>query len=123
MQVLAETDNIAAVGPYSLAIEKNGMLFLSGQIGIDKEKNLVWGGVEAQFDKIMTNIKEILAEMDYEIKDIVHIKNYLADLKDFAKINELYRQHLEKPYPTRSTFQVAGLPLGASIEVEVVAVK
>lgn len=123
MRVLKETKNLSAVGPYSLAIEKNGTLFMSGQVGIDKNFKLVDGGIEKEFELIMKNVSEVLEEFSYTLQDIVQIKNYLADLSDFGKVNELYKKFFTEPYPVRTTFQVAGIPLNANIEIEVTAVK
>ena len=123
MKVVTQTKSLSAVGPYSLAIEKRGILFLSGQIGIDQDLKLAKGGIEAEFKKIMENTKDLLAELGYTLKDIVNTRIYLSDLDDYSKINKLYAQYFKEPYPTRSTLQVAGIPLGASIEIEFLAMK
>lgn len=123
MKVIKRTKTLSAVGPYSLAIEKGGILFLSGQIGINKEIKLVEGGIEAEFGKIMENTIVLLNKVGYSMSDIVQIKNYLIRLEDFSTINNLYKKYFQEPYPTRTTFQVVGIPLGASIEVEITAIK
>jgi 2-iminobutanoate/2-iminopropanoate deaminase len=123
MKIITDTPNLKAVGPYSLAVEKNGTLYASGQIGIDKDKNPVPGGIEGEFNQITRNITEILDNAGYEITDIAKVTILLKDINDFAKVNELYQEFFKEPYPARSTFQVAALPLGVSIEIEIIAAK
>jgi len=121
--VITEISSLSAMGPYSLVVENNGMLFASGQIGITKDKKLVKGGVEIEFKIIMQNIKELLEKAGYKMNEIVKVTLFLSDLKNFQKINELYEQYFEKPFPVRTTVQVAKLPLNANIEVEIVAMR
>ena len=121
MKTIEKTSSLSAVGPYSLAIEANGFIILSGQIGIDKDLNLITGGVAKEFEKIMSNTKDILAEYKLDFDNIIQIRNFLTNLEDFPIINDLYRKYFEEPFPVRTTFQVAGIPLNASIEVEFLA--
>lgn len=121
MKIVKETKNLSAVGPYSLARQVGDLIFLSGQIGINKEFKLVEGGVEAEFRLIMKNVEEVLKEYNLDLSNVINIKNYLTKLEDFGKINELYKEYFNDPFPTRTTFQVAGIPLGASIEIELIA--
>ena len=112
----------AAVGPYSQAIRNGGWLFLSGQIGLAPTGgSLVAGGVEAEARQIMRNIAAILSAAGASTSDICKTTIYLTDLADFALVNQVYEEAIEAPLPARSTVQVAGLPLGAKVEIEVIA--
>ena len=123
MKIVKETNSLCAVGPYSLAIEVGDLILLSGQIGIDKEFKLVEGGTSEEFKKIIANTKDILKKYNLSLENIVQIRNYLTKLDDFSIVNELYKEIFKSPYPVRTTFQVAGIPLKANIEVEIVASK
>ncbi len=112
-----------AVGPYSQAIRAGNFLFLSGQIGIDpKIKKVVEGGVEAQARQIFVNIRAVLAEAGAGMQNIVKATVFLKDMGDFKKVNEIYAQNFELPYPARSAVAVKELPLSVDIEIEVIAV-
>ncbi len=114
----------AAIGPYSQGIRNGNMIFLSGQLGVDPEKKaLVSGGVEAEAHQIFKNIKAVLLEEDASLDDIVKVTVLLKDMGDFKKVNEVYSQYFNKPYPARSAFAVKELPLSVSIEIEVIAMK
>ena len=123
MKAITKTENINAVGPYSLATEANGTLFCSGQIPIDKDKNIVGESTVEQFGQVMKNIKELLSEAGYDLSNIVKVTLLLADINDFAAVNEVYSTYFSEPFPARSTFQVAALPMGVRVEMEVIAVK
>lgn len=113
-----------AVGPYSQAIMTENMIFTSGQIPIDpKAGKIVAETIEAQTEQVMNNLKAVLATAGVGMDRIVKTTCYLADINDFAAFNGVYaRYFLENP-PARSCFQVAALPMGAKVEVEVVAVR
>lgn len=123
MNAITKTKKFSNLGPYSLAIDLNNQLFMSGQIGIDENKNLVSDKTVDQFKKIMENLDDLLENTNYSIKNIVNVKIYLKDVNDFAQINEIYTEYFSAPYPTRTTIGVHDLPLGAKIEVEFLAVK
>ena len=113
-----------AVGPYSQAIMTDTMIYTSGQIPIDpKVGKIVAETIEAQTEQVMNNLKAVLATAGVGMDRIVKTTCYLADINDFAAFNGVYaRYFLENP-PARSCFQVAALPMGAKVEVEVVAVR
>lgn len=114
----------AAIGPYSQAIENHGMVFCSGQIGLDPRSGaLVSGGIEAETRRALENLRAVLAEAGLGFGDIVKTTIFLADLADFDVVNRVYGEHLSAPYPARSTVQAAALPRRARVEIEAVAMK
>lgn len=121
-QVIKTTNAPDAVGPYSQGIRTGNLLFLSGQIGIDPAaKKVVEGGVEAQEKQIFKNIKALLEEAGAGMQNVVKVTVFLKDMADFKKVNEIYAQHFEPPYPARSAVAVKELPLSVDIEIEVIA--
>lgn len=114
----------AAIGPYSQAIEVNGFVFASGQIPIDPATgSFVEGGVKEQTRQALTNAGQILQEAGTDLSHVVKTTVYLADMADFATMNEVYAQFFSEPYPARSAVAVKDLPKGALVEVEVLAAK
>ncbi len=113
------------VGPYSQAIEVGNTLYLSGQIGIDPETNLLREGFTQQAEQVLKNVSAVLEEAGYSKKDIVKVVIYLTDLSRFKEFNAIYENFLEgvDPKPARVTVGVKDLPLSAQIEIEVTAVK
>lgn len=114
----------AAIGPYSQAIEVNGMIFTSGMIPINPQTGeLVTGSVEEQAEQAFTNLKALIeasgSSMDKVVKTVVFIKN----MDDFAKINAIYEKYFTEPYPARSCVEVARLPKDVALEVEAVTIK
>lgn len=121
-QVIKTTNAPEAVGPYSQGIRTGNLLYLSGQIGIDPAaKKVVEGGVEAQEKQIFKNIKALLTEAGAGMENVVKVTVFLKDMADFKKVNEIYAQHFEPPYPARSAVAVKELPLSVDIEIEVIA--
>jgi 2-iminobutanoate/2-iminopropanoate deaminase len=113
-----------AIGPYSQAVCAGNMVFISGQLGIDpKTGQLVDGGIEPQTQQAIENVKSILSVEALAMKNVVQVQVFLADIKDFAAMNEIYAKYFTPPYPSRAAFQVAALPKGGLIEIMVVAVK
>ena len=113
----------AAIGPYSQALDTGNMLFISGQIPIDPATGVMADTVEEQAKQVLTNIKNILAEAGLTMNDVVKTSVFLADLGDFAKVNEVYASFFAEPYPARSCVQVAAIPKGAKVEIETIAVR
>lgn len=112
----------AAVGPYSQAIELDGWIFCSGQIGLDATTGkLVEGGIEVEMRRVMENLREVLDAADARLADVIKTTIFLTDLKDFDTVNRIYSEHFEQPYPARSTVQVSALPRSARVEIEVIA--
>lgn len=112
----------AAIGPYSQAVRAGNLLFLSGQIPLDPATgNLVEGGVEAQTRQVFKNIGEILKAGGTSFDGVVSATVYLADMNDFAKVNEIYATYFPSPAPARATVQVARLPKDCKVEIQVIA--
>ncbi len=113
-----------AIGPYSQAVEANGMLFVSGQIPLDPATGkLVEGGIKEQTEQVFKNIKAILTAAGYTFDDVVKSTCLLSDISNFAPMNEVYSRNYTKDFPARAAFAVKDLPLGALIEIETIAVK
>ncbi len=115
-----------AIGPYSQAVQvKSGtMTFLSGQIPLDpKTGELVQGGIEAQTERVMENLKAVLGESGLDFSHVVRCGIFLVDLADFAKVNEVYGRYFTGSPPARATVQVSALPKGARVEIDAIAVK
>jgi 2-iminobutanoate/2-iminopropanoate deaminase len=114
-----------AIGPYSQAISvpAGRMVFLSGQIPLDpKSGEIVKGDITAQTERVMQNLKAVLAAGDLDFSHVARCGIFLVDLADFAKVNEVYAKYFTGAPPARSTYQVAALPKGARVEVEAIAV-
>ena len=110
-----------ALGPYSQAIVTGDLVFLSGQLGINREKGGLEEGVEAQTRQAFKNIQAVLAEAELKLNHVVKVTVLLKDIEDFAKVNAIYAEHFEQPYPARSAFAVKDLPASALVEIEVIA--
>jgi len=111
------------VGPYSQAIEANGFIFCSGQIGIDPEAGALVEGIENQTKQVLNNLKHVLEQAGSGLENVVKSTVYLSDISDYFKMNEIYGQYFTDHKPARAAFAVAGLPLGALVEIEVIVVK
>lgn len=110
------------VAPYSPAIDAGDTIYLSGQIALDSETGkIIDGGVVAEAELVFKNIRSVLAEAGLEMDSVVKSTVFLTDLTNFAAINPFFAENFSEPRPARSTIQVAGLPLGAQIEIEVIA--
>jgi 2-iminobutanoate/2-iminopropanoate deaminase len=111
-----------AIGPYSQAVEANGMLFISGQIPINPETGkIVEGGIKEQTAQVMKNIGAILAEAGFTYKDVVKSTCLLSDMDNFAGMNEVYGSYYTENPPARAAYAVSKLPLGVLIEIETIA--
>lgn len=123
-KIIATTNAPAAIGPYSQAVEANGFVYVSGQIPIDPTTGeFVSGGIKEQTEQSFRNIKAILAESGLAMANIVKTTVLLADMVDFPAMNEVYATQFNGNFPARSAFAVKGLPKGALVEIEVIAVK
>ena len=124
MKTIHTNNAPAAIGPYSQAIEVNGFIFASGQIPIDPSTgNFVEGGIKEQTKQAITNAKNILKEAGTDLAHVVKTTVYLANMADFAAMNEIYSTFFQQPFPARSAVAVKDLPKGALVEVEVLAYK
>ena len=124
-KIIHDSDHAPApVGPYSVATEANGFVFVSGQVGIDPATGaLVEGGVSAQTRQIMTNIGGILGDLGLGYADIAKTTIFVTDMGDFATVNAVYGEFVGESKPARSTVGVAALPLGVPVEIEVIAAR
>lgn len=113
----------AAIGPYSQAIVAGDLVFTSGQIPLDAGGKVVEGGIEAQTRQVMANLQAVLTAAGTGFTKVVKATIFLADLGDFAKVNEIYAQSFPADPPARSCVQVARLPRDVKVEIEMIAVK
>jgi len=112
-----------AIGPYSIAIQVENLVYTAGQIGLDPAKGeLVPGGVEAETRQVLTNLKHVLEAAGTSLDGVIKTTVFLKDMADFAKMNAIYAEFFTQNPPARSTVAVAGLPIGASVEIEAVAI-
>jgi 2-iminobutanoate/2-iminopropanoate deaminase len=112
----------AAVGPYNHAVRIGGLLFCAGQIPIDPATgHLVAGDIQAQTERVLQNVKVILDDQGFTFANVVKSTVFMTNLGDFAAMNEVYARYFTADFPARSTVQVAALPKGANVEIEVIA--
>jgi 2-iminobutanoate/2-iminopropanoate deaminase len=125
MKRVVQTDRAPkALGPYSVAVESGSMVFLSGQVGIDPATGkLASDAVAGQAEQVMKNVAAVLDAAGCSIEDVVKTTIFLADMADFSAVNEIYGSCFSGDYPARSTVAVKDLPIGARVEIEVIAMK
>ena len=122
MKKIIATDKApAAVGPYSQAVLVNGLLFVSGQIPVNPADGSVAESIEDQSHQALKNVGAILAEVGLGYEDVVKTTVLLADIADFKAMNAVYAEYFTQDKPARACFQVAALPLGVKVEIEVIA--
>lgn len=123
MKQIIHTDNAPqAVGPYSQAVRIGDMLFCSGQISIDpKTQEVFTGDIKKQTEMVLSNIEALLTSVNLNFSHIVKTTIYLTSMSDFATVNEIYAGRFSQNPPARSTVQVAGLPKGVNVEIEIIA--
>ena len=110
------------VGPYSPAVESNGLIFFSGQIPIDPSSGkIIEGDIKNQTIQCLKNLTTVLRAASVSVDDIIKTTVYLTDMNDYAKVNEVYGEYFKSPYPARTAIAVCALPLGSKVEIEVVA--
>ena len=121
-EVLTSDRAPKAIGPYSQAVRMENLIFTSGQLPIDPATGaLIPGDVEAQTRRVMENLRTLLEDAGSDLSKALKATVYLIDIKDFARFNEVYGEFFPEDPPARSAFQVAALPLGARVEVELIA--
>lgn len=124
MKKIHQTDKAPkAIGPYSQAVEINGMLFISGQVPVKPETGKIPEGIEAQTKQVMENIGAILNEAGYSFDEVIKSTCLLSDMANFKAMNEIYGSYYAQNPPARAAFAVKELPLGALVEIETIAVK
>lgn len=124
MKKVIHTENAPkAIGPYSQAIENNGILYISGQVPVNPQTGKIPEGIEAQTEQVMQNISAILTEAGYTFADVVKSTCLLSDMANFKAMNEVYGKYYPTEAPARAAFAVKELPLGALVEIETIAIK
>lgn len=125
MKKIISTPNApSAIGPYSQAVEANGTLYLSGQLPINPALGAIEAtDIEGQTKQVLANVGAVLEAAGYKYSDVVKSTVFMSDLADFAGMNAEYQKVYGSESPARSTFAVKGLPMGALVEIETIAVK
>ena len=113
----------AAIGPYSQAIVKDNFVFTSGQIHLTPDGKLLEGTIEEQTHQVMKNLAAIIEAADVSFADVVKTTMYITNMAVYGEINEVYKGYMIQPYPARETVAVKELPMGANIEISMVAIK
>lgn len=121
MNVVSTSNAPAAIGPYSQALDLGDLVFVSGQIPVNPATGEMAATVEEQAAQSLANIKAILAQAGLTMANVVKTVIFLADINDFAAVNQVYAQAFAEPYPARSCVQVAAIPKGARLEIECIA--
>ncbi len=120
--IIQPAGSAPAIGPYNHGVRAGDLLFSAGQIPIDPASgNLVAGDIRVQTERVLLNLKALLDDQHLTFAHVVKSTVYLTNLADFAAMNEVYARYFTRDFPARSTVQVAALPKGANIEIEVVA--
>jgi 2-iminobutanoate/2-iminopropanoate deaminase len=123
-KIIATEKAPKAIGPYSQAVEANGMLFISGQIPIDPSTGkVIEGGITEQTEQVMKNIGAILKEAGYNFRDVIKSTCLLSDMDNFSAMNAVYGKYYAENPPARAAYSVVKLPLESLIEIETIAVK
>ncbi len=112
-----------AVGPYSQAIENDGLLITSGQLGIDKNTGKIPEDLEEEVRQVFYNLRAVLVEAGYDFENVMKTTVFLTDLGNFQLLNQIYAEYFTSAYPARSCYQVGALPAGARVEIEAIARK
>jgi 2-iminobutanoate/2-iminopropanoate deaminase len=120
-KVIKPSASPSPVGPYNHAVRVDDLLFCSGQIPLDPQGNLVTGDIRVQTERVLENVKAILDDQKLSFAHVVKTTVFMTNLGDFAAMNEVYARYFTSDFPARSTVQVAALPRGASVEIEIVA--
>ena len=121
-QTISSNSAPKAIGPYSQAVRAGQLLFVSGQVPLDPATGqMVAGGIAEQTRRVLDNLGAVLSAGGRSFADVVRTTIFLADMNDFAAVNEIYGQYFSEPYPARATVQVARLPKDARVEIDVIA--
>ena len=124
MQKVISTDKApSAIGPYSQAIEINGMVYTSGVIPVDPATGVVAEGVEEQAEQAFKNICNLVEASGSKVENIIKTTVFIKEMNDFGKINEIYKKYFKEPFPARSCVEVARLPKDVLLEIEAIAYK
>ena len=121
MKTVATKNAPAAIGPYSQAQTVNGLVYTSGQIGIDPAVGALVEGLDAQANQVFKNLSELLKAAGSDMSKVIKTTVFIKDMNDFGKVNEIYAKYFTEPFPARSCVEVARLPKDALVECEVIA--
>ena len=122
MKQISTPNAPAAIGPYSQALRSGNMVFVSGQIPVNPATGEMPADIAEQAKQALTNLKNVLMAAGLGMNNVIKTTVFLADLKDFAAVNAVYETFFLAPYPARSCVQVAGIPKGAGVEIECIAI-
>jgi 2-iminobutanoate/2-iminopropanoate deaminase len=120
MKIINSKKAPQAVGPYSQAVYTDNLIFVSGQIALDKEGNMQNANIETEAKQVMENLKAILEEVGLNFSNVIKSEIFLTNINDFAIVNEIYSQYFKPPFPARVTIGVNSLPKGANIEISII---
>ena len=123
IQEISTNNAPAAIGPYAQAVKTGGMIYTSGQIALTPEGEMVEGDVQAQTEQVFKNLQSVLEAGGSSLQRVVKTTVFLADMADFARMNAVYERYMGDHRPARSTVQAAGLPKGARVEIECIALE
>ena len=124
MQTIISTDKApSAIGPYSQAVEINGMVYTSGVIPVNPETGIIPEGIEAQATQALTNLVNLIEASGAQVNQVIKTTVFIKNMDDFGKINEIYAGFFKEPYPARSCVEVARLPKDVLLEIEAIAAK
>jgi 2-iminobutanoate/2-iminopropanoate deaminase len=123
MKPVSTSSAPAAIGPYSQAIDAGALVFVSGQLPVDPATGAIPDGAAAQAERAFVNVRAILEAAGLGLESVVKTTVFLADLADFAAVNDAYARAFRAPFPARSCVQVAAIPKGARLEVEAIAAR
>ena len=121
-RAITATGGAPAIGPYSSALAVGSLVFLSGQIPLAADGTIVPGGIREQATQVLENMKGLLAASGADFSSVAKTTIYLADMADFAVVNDIYATYFTQPYPARATVQVARLPRDVKVEIDAIAV-
>jgi 2-iminobutanoate/2-iminopropanoate deaminase len=121
-EALVSNEIAPAAGPFAAAVRAGEFIFVSGQVAQDPTSgHLIGTDVAAQAEQVFVNLRAVLRAAGKTLDDVVRVGVYLTDMNDFARMNAVYARHFTAPYPARTTIAVAALPLGAAVEIDLVA--
>lgn len=124
MQTIISTDKApSAIGPYSQAVEINGMVYTSGVIPVNPENGTIPEGIEAQATQAFTNLVNLIEASGAQVNQVIKTTVFIKEMNDFGKINEIYAKFFKEPYPARSCVEVARLPKDVLLEIEAIVAK
>ena len=123
MKILNSKKAPAAIGPYSQAAMKNGILFISGQLGFDPETGILANSFEEQAERVFSHLKNILAEANMTFSNVIKVSVFVKDMGKFPILNEIYKKYFSEPFPAREVIEVRDLPKSGDVEISLIAME